>query len=738
MTFPITTTLDGTWQLRPTDTFRQGFYPLDDATWLEQDLPAHWQQHPLLESYAGKVVYRKRFALQGIGDGSWGLGETPPTPTPHPLSPMPRYWLRLNGTFYWSQPYFNGVDLGRHEGYFAAQEHEVTRWLAAENTLLVEVDCPEERDMRGKRMIAGVFSHWDCIDPATNPGGIWLPVELIATGPTRVKQLLLHTQMIGDSTAELRYRAELDAAVAGDVILRWTITPKNFAGEIQVVEQRRSLAAGQQEIAGLLDVRDPQLWWTHDLGHPSCYTIALAVIQSGEVSDERAETFGIRRFEMQKSIAYLNGVRLFIKGNNYAPGDTRIASMTSERYANDMRLVQECHMNMLRVHAHIDHPLFYEAANQAGILLWQDFPLQWLYRREVLPEARRQVGQMVRQLYNHPSLAIWCMHNEPLYVVDTKDESWHTRLRTYASVLLWSWNRNVLDTQLKRLTEQADRTRPAVRSSGEYSVPGLREGTDAHFYYGWYMTYGPLRRWESVVRRLPNTLRFATEFGTQSFPNLESSVRFMDADIAKIDWNRLITRHQFQANVLEHWIDWRAVGSLEELIRLTQDYQIAINRYYIDRLRFHKYRPTGGIIPFLFHDPNPAVIWSIVDYWRVPKRSYHAMRLAFSPQYVFTLLHQDRYLPGVAVDLPIYVVNDAHHASAVELTAQIFGPDGAELAAVERTLTLPADCMAMEVERLRLTPETPGTYQLALALRPEGGEAIAHEYDIVVAEPLAS
>jgi beta-mannosidase len=179
-------------------------------------------------------------------------------------------------------------------------------------------------------------------------------------------------------------------------------------------------------------------------------------------------------------------------------------------------------------------------------------------------------------------------------------------------------------------------------------------------------------------------------------------------------------------------MNWRASRSLEELIRLTQDYQSAINRYYIDRLRFHKYRPTGGVIPFLFHDPNPAVLWSVVDYWRVPKRSYHAMRLAFSPQYVFTLLHQDHYLPGVAIDLPIYVVNDAQRATPVELAARIIGPSGAELAAVERTLTLPADCMAMEIERLRLTPDTPGTYRLALEMRQGDGKAIAQEYDILV------
>ena len=52
---------------------------------------------------------------------------------------LARHWLRLNGAFYWSRPFFNGVDLGCHEGYFAPQEHEVTPWVGADNTLVVEV-----------------------------------------------------------------------------------------------------------------------------------------------------------------------------------------------------------------------------------------------------------------------------------------------------------------------------------------------------------------------------------------------------------------------------------------------------------------------------------------------------------------------------------------------------------------------------------------------------------------------
>jgi beta-mannosidase len=708
--------LDGSWHLLPVEQFAQGYYPYADTNWISQALPAHWQQHPLLERYAGKMVYRKRFAAAAAQPGQ-------------------RQWLRLNGIFYWSQPFLNGVDLGRHEGYFAAQEHEVTTWVQAEpglNELVVEVECPDEHNKFGKRLITGVFSHWDCLDPGTNPGGIWLPVELITTGPVRAKQIRMHTEQISDAAAELRYQADFDAASAQDVTLRWTITPHNFVGQVQVVEQQRSLAQGGQTIGGSLMVRDPQLWWTHDLGHPNLYEITLEVICGDTRSDTQQFRFGIRTIVVQDWIFYLNNVRMFIKGNNYPPGDTRIATMTRERCDQDMRLVQQAHMNLLRVHAHVDHPMFYEAANAAGILIWQDFPLQWLYRREIVSEATRQVVQMVQLLYNHPSIAVWCMHNEPIYTADTKDERISTRIRTYISVFVFSWNRDVLDTKLKAVAEQYDQTRMVVRASGEYDVPLLREGTDSHFYFGWYIVYGRLYSWPKIIKTFPRNIRFVTEFGAQSFPNLESSLKFIDGDIRQIDWQYLIERHHLQPDTLAHWVDWRSASSLEQLIDMTQDYQIMVNRFYIDRLRFYKYRPTGGVVPFMLLDSNPAIQWSIIDYWRVPKRSYAAMRMAFSPQYIFTILDMEHYPQGTPLEVPIYVVNDAHRAVASRAVARLVSPSGRELARIEREFLLPADCMAVELERLRLTPTEAGTYQLTVELIPTGGEAIQQSYPIHV------
>jgi beta-mannosidase len=695
-----TTTLTDGWQIRPLEAFNQGIYPREDEGWLPASVPGHWQQIPELAAHTGKAVYRCRFAL----DDEPAAGQT-------------RRWLRINGAFYRSRPYLNGVDLGAHEGYFTPYEREVGALLQADNSLLIELDCPEERDKLGKRMITGVFSHWDCIDPQANPGGIWLPVELHSSGPLRLGRARLLTMACDERFAQIRFDLDVDAAAAAQATLRLTFTPRTFAGEAQVICQRRILRAGPQEVGGLIKLREPHLWWTHDLGRPDMYDVTIELLLGDAVSDALTIGFGVRRFELRGWEAHLNGVRFLVKGNNYPPGDMRIATMTRARYDEDLRLARDCFMNMLRVHAHVDHPALYEAADAAGLLLWQDFPLQWLYDQSILPEARRQVREMVRLLGGHPSVAVWCMHNEAVLIKDTADESMAARLLTYATGFGFNWNRDVMDTQLKAIVEAEDPTRPAVRSSGEADVPYLRKGTDGHAYFGWYRTYGTLDDAEVLQRRFPANMSFVTEFGAQSFPNVESSRRFIQEPLNAEMVALLSQRHGFQAEIMDHWIPWREAGSLEETVAISQDYQIFINRYYIDRLRAYKYRPTGGIVPFLFVDPYPAVLWSVVDYWRVPKRSYYAMRTAFSPQYAYCLFHPRTYAVGEAIELPLSVVNDAQHTlGGARLSARLRAPDGATLAETARSLDLPADCLPIEADRLRLIPTAPGRYALEIEL----------------------
>ncbi|MFV9504416.1 MAG: glycoside hydrolase family 2 protein [Oscillochloridaceae bacterium umkhey_bin13] len=711
-------TLHDGWQIQPLTEFQHGLYGHDTTGWYPATVPGHWQEVPGLERHHGKAVYRCHFEA-------------------HP-APGVRQWLRIGGIFYRARAYLNGADLGPHEGYFIPYEREITGMLLAEGPqqLLIEVDCPDEHNKLGKTLITGVFSHWDCLDPEANPGGIWLPVELHASGPLRLQHARLLTVACDERFAQIRFDLDLDASTAGPATIRLRFTPRTFEGEVQEFMQRRNLVAGPQNLGGLVKVREPRRWWTHDLGRPDLYDVTVEVLSDDgphdEVSDRYDLIFGIRTFELRRWIPYLNGVRFLVKGNNYPPGDMRIASMTSARYDHDLRLARDCHMNMLRVHAHVDHPALYAAADAQGILLWQDFPLQWVYDQAVLPEARRQARLMARLLGSHPSIAIWCMHNESFPIEDTADESLMAQIRTQIAALGYSWNRDVMDSQLKAVVEAEDSTRPVVRSSGEFHIPFLREGTDGHAYFGWYNNHGNLAQAEMMQRRFRGNMSFMTEFGAQSFPNLASSLRFMPDPLTDEAIVRLETRHGLQGTIMANWIPWRETRDLATIIKLSQDYQIFINRYYIDRLRDAKYSPTGGIIAFLFVDPHPAVLWSVVDYWREPKRSYQALRTAFSPQYAYCVFDPRDYAVGEAITLNLRAVNDARRTIlGATLEARLHDPEGGLLAESRRQLDLQADCAPILVDRLRLTPTRPGTYSLSLHLSGVEHE-VRHSYAIQV------
>jgi beta-mannosidase len=131
-------------------------------------------------------------------------------------------------------------------------------------------------------------------------------------------------------------------------------------------------------------------------------------------------------------------------------------------------------------------------------------------------------------------------------------------------------------------------------------------------------------------------------------------------------------------------------------------------------------------------DPCVAVQWSVVDYWRKPKGSYDALRRAFSPQYLFTLLDRDRYRVGQTVKIPIYAVNDAHRAYAqVRAAAEVRDEGGSPLLRREWALSLPADSRALEVGRLALPVPRAGRYTVRLEL--DWGEGtLENVYEVVV------
>jgi beta-mannosidase len=421
-------------------------------------------------------------------------------------------------------------------------------------------------------------------------------------------------------------------------------------------------------------------------------------------------------------LATINGERLFLKGANLGPTRRDLASARPEELARDVHLAVDAGLDLLRVHAHISRPELYEAADRAGLLLWQDLPLQWGYGN-VRRQAVKQARQAVNRLGHHPSVAVWCGHNEPLALDVAPGTSLApgTAARFAAAMVLPSWNKTGLDRSIRRALERADDSRSVVAHSGV--VPHPMWGTDTHFYFGWY--HGAERDFPAALARFPVVARFVSEFGAQAVPGSDA---FMDPQAwPDLDWDHLVRHHCLQKEIFDQRVPPADYRTFDEWRRATQEYQATVLRFHIETLRRLKYRPTGGFCLFLLADSQPAVTWSVLDHERAPKRGYQVVAAACRPVIVVADRPDPSYRPGERLELDVHVVSDLRQPlpdAVVE--ARLEWPGG------RRAWRFGGDVDAdrcVRVGRVALTlPEDAGAgpLTLQLALKWAGGEASNH------------
>jgi beta-mannosidase len=632
--------LEGQWLAAPSDDQLRRLLAgpdLDDSGWDTITVPGHWRSHPAFAASDGPIIYRRHFSA----------------PAP---APGRRTFLIFDGIFYMGDVWLDGEYLGDTEGYFFPHAFEVTAAFAArpDHDLSVEVACPRPQDLTAKRNLTGVFQHWDCIDPDWNPGGIWAPVRTVETGAIRIRSLKVLCRDATEDTASLDIEAELDR---GTPAVATVTTTARREGSDSIAAERReehALAEGSNVVRWRLAIERPDLWWPHALGDQPLYEIDVAVeTGSGEVSDGCVLRTGLRRIRVRNFVATVNGERLFLKGANYGPTCRALAEATPQEVDRDVTLARQAGLDLLRVHAHVARPEFYEAADRQGLLVWQDLPLQWGYgqvRRQAVAQARRAVSS----LGHHPSIALWCGHNEPISLEVTPSTLLTPKViaRQLAGHVLPSWNKTGLDRSIRRALERADGSREVVAHSGILPHPAW--GTDSHLYFGWY--HGEDGDLAGTLARLPILARFVSEFGAQAVPD---DAGFMHPERwPDLAWDELEAHHCLQRAIFEQRIPPSRYQTFEEWRAATQRYQAELLRHHIETLRRLKYRPTGGFCLFLLADSQPAVTWSILDHQRNPKEAYQAVTDACAPVIITADRPAASYQPGRRLTLNVHVVSD--------------------------------------------------------------------------------
>jgi len=405
--------LDGTWQFAtdPADVGekdkwfapgaswphmpRQGYAPGADGRIV---VPGIWdaqgygtETDKLRHNFVGKGWYRKQVRIPPTWRGR-------------------RVFLRIGGVHRAAKVWIEGHVLGQHVGYLSAFEFDVTGHVQPGQvaTVIVQVDSKRRWD------VDALIGCADLIDYVhVDWGGIWGHVSLEARGERWLEGLFLQPRL-GPARCEASATVRGDAAGADAVRLEVFDQTGGLHGRADAPITRAAGTSGRVRLAAA--VRDGRPW-TPD--SPVLYTARLSLLKAGRVVDAVSDRFGMRTTEVRGASLLLNGRKLFLRGY----GDDHIfpkhmaLPTDKELYLRRLRRIKSYGFNHVRHHSTILPDEYYDACDEAGMLVSAEFPIAYQnYYRQAGPEAletyRREWAAAIQRHRNHPSILDWCMGNE--------------------------------------------------------------------------------------------------------------------------------------------------------------------------------------------------------------------------------------------------------------------------------------------------------------------------------------
>jgi beta-mannosidase len=622
-----------------------------------------------------------------------------------------RYELIFEGLDTFATVYLNGVELGSTSNMFISHSFEVARELKqGKNVLAVKFD-PVHVHVKDKVQYywsgfskkriwtRKAQSHygWDW-GPRLVAAGIWKEVHLEKRTFAKIDHVFAKTKSISPEKAIVEVEVDIasfrkDKEYVVDVNLSYG--EDNVSTKVKVDRKQATV---------VLEVENPKLWWTHDIGTPHLYQLQVGLLADGVKVDNHQEDFGIRTIEVQRTdengnpcfTFVLNGEKLFAKGANWIPIDSFIGAVPDSRYRHLIKMSKDANMNMLRVWGGgvYEKEVFYDECNRLGILVWQDFMFSCAlypdYNKNFMANVKEEIIHVVKRLRNHPCLALWCGNNENDWLYEALFSSGEITHPFYGE--------KIYHELMPEILEELDPTRlfwPSSPFGG--NDHNSREEGDTHNWQVWHgniepRTFGEPQTVNYSVEGLSfknfknDTTLFASEFGMHASSNRYTLGRNIPKDqfywgSEEMAYRNKDIHHPKGILLMEGYTG--VPKDLDEYIAYSMLTQAEGLKYGIEHYRRNKPHTSGALF-WQLNDCWPGTSWSVIDYYLLPKASYHYARKFYSPV-LLTLDHE----PGK--ELKVWVVNDRLDAYEDEIELAIYQMNGDKVFSKQWTVSVPAN-----------------------------------------------
>ena len=202
--------------------------------------------------------------------------------------------------------------------------------------------------------------------------------------------------------------------------------------------------------------------------HPNLYWAKIELLEDGKVVQTRRERFGVRKLEVRGKEFYLNGEPFYFRGfgDDSAYPLTGHSPADREFHLSHLMRAHAAGFNFVRLHTHAEVPEYFEAADEAGILVQPEMSYYMDNPEDDFDyDPMSDVYEIWQTYRRHPSFGSYSGGNEG-------------ELGPAAGRLVYEWIR---EHDPDRLSIEQD--------GGMYLQPGFGEGRSTH-------CTGPLKPWE--------------------------------------------------------------------------------------------------------------------------------------------------------------------------------------------------------------------------------------------------
>lgn len=281
-----------------------------------------------------------------------------------------RLFLEFDGVFQEAEVYVNGRLAGSHAGGYTGFSIDFTPYaMEGDNVIAVRVNNLWQATL-APRGGEHVFS-----------GGIYRNVRLVKKHPvhldwygTAVTTPTLEKNAGKSSSVRVKACVKNTDDRMGDYTL-YIIVKDSLGQKVAECSKTKRIEAGKETLYDVQtpEIVSPALW---SPASPALYTLVSKLYDGKRLLDSEEITFGFRWFEWTADKGFfLNGEHYYFRGANVHQDQAGWGDAVTDAAARrDVRLMKEAGFDMIRGSHYPHSPAFTDACDREGMLFWSEAP----------------------------------------------------------------------------------------------------------------------------------------------------------------------------------------------------------------------------------------------------------------------------------------------------------------------------------------------------------------------------